>query len=114
MAVTASDQLLVHAMAERFREVSLRLGMAAIAQRWLLVGEERVLHCRVMGRVTGSAAHIRLHVGRTQEISVLLGEFVTLQTAPAYLVSALAFEGIYLRFIAAGVHVLRSRPMAGL
>src|SRR5581483_4137688 len=71
VAIGALEQALVDPVTEGFAEVSLLLGVAGVAELWLLLDQQASLFFRKVGRAARDAAHAVCRVGGTLEIGVL-------------------------------------------
>ena len=72
VAIGALKKTLVNPVTERFAEVSLLVGVAAVAELWLLLDQQAALLFRKVGRVARDAAHAGVSMSRAQEIGVFL------------------------------------------
>ena len=72
VAIRALEQAVVDPVSEWFAEVSLLLGVAGVAERWLLLDQQASLFFRKVRRMARDAAHAVCRVRRTLEIGVLL------------------------------------------
>ena len=114
VAVVTLHQSLVDSVPERAVELLLHFLMAAVAQlRRLLSHQELTLFCMVR-RVAIDATHVVLEVGGARKITMLFAIVMTRQAACADLLCGCIFKGKNLRLVAAPIHVLLARSMAGL
>lgn len=81
MAIRALDETFIHPMPERHRELRFLLLMTAIAQLRLCLGEQELTRFRVMYRMAGGARNIVPGMERIDDVKLLRGARMAVQTA---------------------------------
>jgi hypothetical protein len=113
MAITASQQAFVHAVAVGLGKIRFPVGVAAVAQVGLLGHEQRSPLFGEMRRMAGDTADAVSSVRRAGEIGMLAVALVAFQAPRADGIRRGTLEDKYLSFVATAINVFRARAMAG-